>query len=147
VSTDTKGTMQQIREHLIEGKSSQEVIALGYAPGTVYKIQRRLKKRAVPAEDSPPLQGHQKESSSAPSTLLQGPLTVLLDTEEGVMFAVWHPEPPMPCPGCGIPVNHWDICLHCSRAVTDDCSCPPDSTACAEGFTFRELVRGVVDMR
>jgi DNA repair exonuclease SbcCD ATPase subunit len=39
---DTKGVMQQIREHLAQGKSSQEVIALGYAPGSVYKIQRQL---------------------------------------------------------------------------------------------------------
>ena len=41
---DTKGVMQQIREQLIEGKSSQEVIALGYAPGSVYKIQRQLRR-------------------------------------------------------------------------------------------------------
>jgi hypothetical protein len=44
VSTDTKGVMQQIREQLIEGKSSQEVIALGYAPGSVYKVQRQLRR-------------------------------------------------------------------------------------------------------
>jgi hypothetical protein len=144
---DTKGVMQQIRELLSEGKSSKEVIALGYASGSVYKIQRQMRKRAVPTENSPPLQGHQREISPAESILLQGPLTVLLNNEEGVMFAVWHPEPPIPCPGCGIPVKHWDICLHCNRAVTDDCRCQPNSTACAEGFTFRELVRGVVDMR
>jgi hypothetical protein len=41
---DTKSVMQQIREHLIEGKSSQEVIALGYAPGSVYKVQRQLRR-------------------------------------------------------------------------------------------------------
>jgi DNA repair exonuclease SbcCD ATPase subunit len=40
---DTKGVMQQIREHLAQGKSSQEVIALGYAPGSVYKVQRQLR--------------------------------------------------------------------------------------------------------
>jgi hypothetical protein len=52
VSTDTKGTMQQIREHLIEGKSSQEVIALGYAPGSVYKIQRQLRYSSSEKEKS-----------------------------------------------------------------------------------------------
>jgi hypothetical protein len=48
----TKGVMQQIREHLIEGKSSQEVIALGYAPGSVYKIQRQLRRSSEEKEKS-----------------------------------------------------------------------------------------------
>jgi DNA repair exonuclease SbcCD ATPase subunit len=43
---DTKGILQQIRENLSQGKSSQEVIALGYAPGSVYKIQRQLRRRS-----------------------------------------------------------------------------------------------------
>jgi hypothetical protein len=38
-----KGIMQEIREHLARGQSSQEVIALGYAPGSVYKVQRQLR--------------------------------------------------------------------------------------------------------
>jgi hypothetical protein len=41
---DAKGIMQQIREHLAQGKSRQEVIALGYAPGSVYKVQRQLRR-------------------------------------------------------------------------------------------------------
>jgi hypothetical protein len=39
-----KGIMQEIREHLAQGKSSQEVIALGYAAGSVYKIQQQLRR-------------------------------------------------------------------------------------------------------
>ena len=132
---DNDGIMQQVRGLLSEGKSSREVIQLGYAPGTVYKAQRQISRDAMPTEDNPSLQGDQRDHSTAPSILLQGNLMVLLDAEEGEMFGVWHPEPPIPCPGCGIPVKHWDICLHCNRAVTDHCSCPPDSTACAEGFT------------
>jgi hypothetical protein len=54
---DNKGVMQQIREHLAQGKSSQQVIALGYSPGSVYKVQRQMRKRAVPTENSPPPQG------------------------------------------------------------------------------------------
>jgi transposase-like protein len=41
-----KGIMEGIREHLAQGKSSQEVIALGYAPGTVYRIQHQLRRRS-----------------------------------------------------------------------------------------------------
>jgi hypothetical protein len=106
VSMDTKGVMQQIRDHLAQGKSSQEVIALGYAPGSVYKIQRQMRKRAVTTADRPPGERDQRDHSTAPSILFQGNLMVLLDAEEGEMFGVWHPEPPIPCPGCGIPVKH-----------------------------------------
>jgi predicted RNase H-like nuclease (RuvC/YqgF family) len=48
---DTKGVLEQIREHLAQGKSSQEVIALGYAPGSVYKIQRQLRRRREGKEE------------------------------------------------------------------------------------------------
>jgi hypothetical protein len=53
-----KGIMQQVRELLMEGKSSQEVIALGYAPGSVYKVQRQLRfnsrdKQPVSAQPGP----------------------------------------------------------------------------------------------
>ena len=44
VSTETKGMMQQIREHLAQGKSSTEIIALGYKPPTVYKVQRQMRR-------------------------------------------------------------------------------------------------------
>jgi predicted RNase H-like nuclease (RuvC/YqgF family) len=49
---DTKGVLQQIREHLVQGKSSQEVIALGYAPGSVYKIQRHLRRSSGEKEQA-----------------------------------------------------------------------------------------------
>ena len=39
---ETKGIMAEIREHLAKGKSSREVIHLGFAPGTVYKVRRQL---------------------------------------------------------------------------------------------------------
>jgi DNA-binding CsgD family transcriptional regulator len=37
--------MQEIRKLLSQGKSSSEVIALGYKPPTVYKVQRQLRKK------------------------------------------------------------------------------------------------------
>ena len=45
VSMDTKGIMAQIRQLLAEGKSSSEIIALGYKPYTVYKVQRGLNRK------------------------------------------------------------------------------------------------------
>ena len=37
--------MEEIRNLLSQGKSSSEVIALGYKPPTVYKVQRQLRKK------------------------------------------------------------------------------------------------------
>ena len=42
---ESKGVMQQIREHLTEGRSSTDVTALGYAPSTVFKVQRQIRRR------------------------------------------------------------------------------------------------------
>jgi len=39
------GIFQEIRELLALGKPSREVIEMGYAPGSVYKAQRQLRKR------------------------------------------------------------------------------------------------------
>jgi hypothetical protein len=130
------GIMDQIKRLLSQGKSSREIIQLGYAPGSVYKAQRQMRQQAVPAEDSP-----------ASSILLQGSLTMLRDSAAGEMFGVWHPEPAPPCPGCGERVKHWDICLHCNVALPGECHCPPNSAARSEGFTLRELVAGIVDVR
>ena len=46
LSKNAKGIMEQIREHLAQGESSQEIIALGYAPGTVYKVQRIMRQKS-----------------------------------------------------------------------------------------------------
>ncbi len=44
---NTNGIMGDIRSLLNEGRSSAEVIALGYAPSRVYKAQRQLRKATV----------------------------------------------------------------------------------------------------
>jgi DNA repair exonuclease SbcCD ATPase subunit len=41
----TTGIMEEIRELLSQGKSSSEVIALGYKPPTVYKVQRQFRRQ------------------------------------------------------------------------------------------------------
>jgi hypothetical protein len=52
--------MQEIRNLLSQGQSSSEVIALGYKPPTVYKVQRQLRKKGqhsnkVPAPQNGPV--------------------------------------------------------------------------------------------
>lgn len=81
------GIMQQIREHLAEGKSSSEVIALGYAPPTVYKVRRHMGRKAQrelrqepdhdPAQDGQP----DGESSQEPQERVEG-LEALLRGKE-----------------------------------------------------------------
>ncbi len=46
----TNGTMEDIRTLLKEGKPSAEVIGLGYAPSSVYKAQRQLRKVSDPTD-------------------------------------------------------------------------------------------------
>ena len=48
----TNGIMEDIRSLLNEGKASADVIALGYAPSSVYKAQRQLRK-ATDRTDQP----------------------------------------------------------------------------------------------
>jgi len=43
---DSNGIMSEIRSHLSSGKSSGEVIGLGFKPPTVYKVQRALKRKS-----------------------------------------------------------------------------------------------------
>ena len=40
---ENRGIMRQVRELLSQGKASREVIQQGYAPGTVYKVQRQVR--------------------------------------------------------------------------------------------------------
>ena len=40
------GVMEEIRSLLSQGKTGKEVIELGYASSSVYKVQRRERKRA-----------------------------------------------------------------------------------------------------
>ena len=44
--TVSKGIMEQIRDHLAQGRSSRELIDAGFAPGSVYKAQRQVRRKA-----------------------------------------------------------------------------------------------------
>ncbi len=57
----TNGVMEEIRGLLAQGKSSGEVIALGHARSSVYKIQRQMRKQGngaalAPGVESTPAQ-------------------------------------------------------------------------------------------
>ena len=52
MSTNSIGIMEQIRQHVAGGKSSREVIDLGYAPGSVYKAQKQVRRRQATVSDS-----------------------------------------------------------------------------------------------
>jgi hypothetical protein len=54
--------MQDIRTLLSQGKSSAEVIALGYKPPTVYKVQRQLRQKQQPNGRAPLLPMDQNQS-------------------------------------------------------------------------------------
>jgi len=77
VSMDTKGIMQQIREHLVQDKSSQEVIALGFAPGSVYKIQQQLRRSTGEKE-----QASVRTTPEAPASTLDTDATVRIEQLE-----------------------------------------------------------------
>jgi hypothetical protein len=47
---ESTGIMQQVRELLCQGLSSGEIIKRGYAPGTVYRVQREMRRKAYMAQ-------------------------------------------------------------------------------------------------
>jgi|GEM_PF-5738566 len=50
--------MQEIGTLLTEGNSSREIIGMGYAPGTVYRVQRQVRRQASSQGDDEAQQGH-----------------------------------------------------------------------------------------
>jgi uncharacterized protein (UPF0335 family) len=92
-----KGVMEEIREHLAQGKSSKAVIALGFAPGSVYKVQRQLRhssgeKETASARPAPEIQASvvdteavaRMERLEAENAELRSQMAELLQEVEGV---------------------------------------------------------------
>ncbi len=68
---ESTGVMQEIRKLLSQDKSSGEVMAMGYAPGSVYKAQRQLRGKGKLNEEMAQSQsGHDemKKSEESPAT-------------------------------------------------------------------------------
>ena len=129
------GVMQRIGTLLSEGKSSRELIDLGYAPGTVYKVQREFRS----SNSAPVLPVSNPGEGSAPSIPAEEFTQVRRD-DGGRPYWVWHPPVAVPCPGCSTPVGHWNLCDDCDRLVPGDCGCERESEAVSKGFGLGELL-------
>ena len=77
---ERRGIMQQVRELLSQGKDSREVIQLGYAPGTVYKVQRQLRDGRGQSLSL----GRPREGTPGELPLLQGHLSAFPGEEDGM---------------------------------------------------------------
>ena len=73
------GVMDEIRGHLSDGKASREIIQLGYAPGSVYRLQREF--RAEQAEEDA-VSKETEQESPVPGDELQSPAPETLQSEE-----------------------------------------------------------------
>ena len=54
---ENTGVMQEIEELLAQGNTSRQVIDLGYAPGTVYGVQRRVRRQSSLGHRGPAVVG------------------------------------------------------------------------------------------
>ncbi|MBI4235869.1 MAG: hypothetical protein HY688_00745 [Chloroflexi bacterium] len=61
------GAMQEVRALLASGASSGQAIAKGYAPGTVYKVQRQLRRAGQGPTTGPARNGALAQQPGAPS--------------------------------------------------------------------------------
>ena len=131
-SMESTGVMHHIRELLIKGKCSSEVINMGYAPGTVYKVQRQVR---ADAEITTHINGVPIRMSNVNSCA--GDTESNDNHDGGIML---HANPPMVCPTCYKPAVHWIVCGDCGRLIPQDCGCPEDSSSLVEGYTMVELL-------
>lgn len=68
----SNGVLQAIRGLVVEGRSSRELINMGYAPGSVYRAQRQLRRRWPTTQagrsqptGQPPTQGNSEQAELA----------------------------------------------------------------------------------
>ena len=131
------GVMQRIGTLLSEGTSRRELIDLGYAPGTVYKVQREFRS----GSNAPMLPVSNRGAGSAPYTQA-GEFAHVDLGDGGRPYWVWHSPQPVPCPGCSTLVEHWDLCGYCNRLLPADCRCERASDSVSEGFSLTDLLDG-----
>jgi len=73
------GVMDEIRVHLSEGKGSREIIQLGYAPGSVYRIQREFREGQAEEND---FSKETEQESPVLGDELQSPVPEILQVED-----------------------------------------------------------------
>jgi hypothetical protein len=131
--------MQQIRERLLAGETAKDIIAAGFAPGSTYKTQWRLRRDGfLPTK---PTRSPIVENAHAPrdqavdiTPELQGNLSVYRVEGLDFPFVYWHPVPPAPCPGCGVQVGHWQMCPASDGFFANECDCGDDADCYSLGL-------------
>ncbi len=110
--------MAQIRGLLAEGKSSREIISLGYSPRTVYKVQEVFRRKSRFLGDHPGVQGSEHrlasletirpESAVVPSKSTDDALRVEMERLKAQVSAMESDNEELKaeiktsaCPGCG----------------------------------------------
>ena len=127
-----EGVMNEIKKLLEQGKSSRQLIDLGYKPGSVYTSMRQLKNK----------DNSLRKDKATCRTITQDAQPGTAVSEAGDDdYPIWHASPAIPCPGCGKPVVHWIVCPDCSRLFPSVCACPEDSPAVKHGYSLTELLK------
>ena len=127
-----KGIMEEISEHLSQGRSSRELIDLGYRPGSVYGALRQVRQKGAVKGRHTQRQLQRKMPAAAPG-------------EDSLPeWPVWHIDPPLTCPGCEQAVVHWRVCPRCNDLLPLGCACGEESSpSFGETYSLCELCSGV----
>lgn len=131
------GVMDQIREHLVQGRSSRELIDLGYRPGSVYGALRQMKGNGTVKAG--------QTKSRVSRAVEHRDLSADTPGEEGLpKWPVWCVDPPLTCPCCETRVKHWGVCPDCNDLLPLGCVCSEEgSPGYGETYSLRELCSGV----
>ena len=133
-----RGIMKQIRDLLLQGKSSRELIDLGYRPGSVYGALRQMRhKDSVKA-------GHRGSQGLRAAASRRKTTADTLGEDESPDCPIWHVDPALTCPGCGQEVVHWGVCPDCNRLLPWECACTEEGSPCfGKVYSLSELCSSV----
>jgi hypothetical protein len=127
------GIMKQITELLLQGKSSRELIDMGYRPGSVYGTMRSMKRKGTVTA------GHGLRPAASRA---RTPTKAI--GEDGLPERqFWHVDPPLTCPGCEKKVKHWEVCPRCDCVAPLGCACAEGSPGFGKVYSLSELITGV----
>jgi len=131
------GIMKQIRGLLLQGKSSRELMDLGYRPGSVYGALRQMRQKGTVKAR------HAESRSVSPAASRSEATTDTLGDDDGPEWPVWHIDPPLSCPGCKQEEVHWAVCPHCDRLLPSGCGNTEGSPCLGKVYSLSELWTGV----
>ena len=127
------GKMDEVRQLVRQGKTSKDIIQLGYAPGTVYKVRRQENNVGTVLEE-----GSTQHHGMTNETEIMGS-TYYSPDDEGYVVAGVHFKPAVRCPNCESVVQHWNMCGHCNLLLPQGCKCEEGDASLTEGFALNDL--------